>query len=75
MRLSINHVLGSRLEPAFSDRLLRLEHHNAVDVVQLSGADPEHQRLLARTRCGRELEIVPPKLFDGAALLSNAEGI
>jgi urease accessory protein len=72
MRLNINHVLGSRLEPAFSDRLLRLEHNNAVDVVQLSDADLEQPRLLATTRRGRELAIELPRhqrLFDGAVLV------
>lgn len=72
MRLTINHVLGSRLEPAFSERLLRLEHHNAVDVVQLSDADLEQQRLMVTTRRGQELAIALPRhqrLFDGAVLL------
>ena len=72
MRLNINHVLGSRLEPAFSDRLLRLEQHNAVDVVELSDADLEQPQLLATTRSGRELAIALPRhqrLFDGAVLL------
>jgi urease accessory protein len=70
--LSINHVLGSRLETAFSERLHRLEHHNAVDVVQLSAADLERQRLLATTRGGQQLAIALPRherLFDGAVLL------
>jgi urease accessory protein len=72
VRLNINHVLGSRLEPAFSERLLRLEHHNAVDVVQLSDAELDQQRFLATTRGGRELAIALPRherLFDGAVLL------
>jgi urease accessory protein len=72
VRLNINHVLGSRLQPAFSERLLRLEHHNAVDVVQLSDADLEQRQLLATTRHGRELAIALPRherLFDGAVLL------
>jgi urease accessory protein len=72
VRLNINHVLGSRLEPAFSERLLRLEHHNAVDVVQLSDSELEQQRFLATTRHGQELAIALPRyqrLFDGAVLL------
>jgi urease accessory protein len=70
--LNIDHVLGSRLEPAFSERLHRLEHHNAVDVVQLSDADLEQRQLVATTRGGQELAIALPrhqKLFDGAVLL------
>src|ERR1700736_5319476 len=43
--LNINHVLGSRLEPAFSERIHRLEHHNAVDIVELSAADLGRQPL------------------------------
>jgi urease accessory protein len=72
VRLNIHRVLGSRLEPAFSERLLRLEHHNAVDVVQLSGADLDQRQLVATTRGGRELAIALPRherLFDGAVLL------
>ena len=72
MRLNIHRVLGSRLEPAFSERLLRLEHHNAVDVVQLSDADLDQRQLVATTRGGRELAIALPRherLFDGAVLL------
>ena len=70
--LNINHVLGSRLEPAFSERIHRLEHHNAVDIVELSAADLERQQLSTITRGGEELEIALPrhqKLFDGAVLL------
>jgi urease accessory protein len=70
--LSINHVLGSRLEPAFSERIHRLEHHNAVDVVQLSVEDLDRQQLQATTRGGQELAIALPRhqrLFDGAVLL------
>jgi urease accessory protein len=72
VRLNIHRVLGSRLEPAFSERLLRLEHHNAVDVVQLSDADLDQRQLVATTRGGRELAIALPRherLFDGAVLL------
>ena len=72
MTLNINHVLGSRLEPAFSERILRLEHHNAVDEVRLSGADLERQQLRTTTRNGQELAISLPRhqhLFDGAVLL------
>lgn len=70
--LHIDHIIGSRLEPAFSGRLLRLEHHNAVDVVQLSGAELEQQRVQATTLRGQQLAIALPRhqrLFDGAVLL------
>jgi urease accessory protein len=70
--LNIDHVLGSRLEPAISERLLRLERHNAVDIVQISDGDLEQRQLVATTRGGRKLAIALPrhqKLFDGAVLL------
>ncbi|WP_312010869.1 MULTISPECIES: hypothetical protein [unclassified Bradyrhizobium] len=70
--LSISHVLGSRLEPAFSEKILRLEHHNAVDEVRLSGEELERHQLRTTTRNGQELAISLPRhqrLFDGAVLL------
>jgi urease accessory protein len=75
--MSISHVLGSRLEPAFSDRILRLEHRNAVDEVVLSGAELEQHRLRTMTRNGLELAITLPshqRLFDGAVLQLNDAG-
>ena len=70
--LSISHVLGSRLEPAFSEKILRLEHHNAVDEVRLSGEELERRQLRKTTRNGPELAISlsrQQRLFDGAVLL------
>ena len=70
--LSIHHVLGSRLEPSFSERIHRLELHNAVDEVWLSAGAFEQRELRATTRGGAELVIALPrheKLFDGAVLL------
>ncbi|MBR1269350.1 urease accessory protein UreE [Bradyrhizobium sp. AUGA SZCCT0222] len=70
--LSISHVLGSRLEPAFSEKILPLEHHNAVDEVRLSGEELERHQLRTTTRNGQELAISLPRhqrLFDGAVLL------
>jgi urease accessory protein len=75
--LSINHVLGSRLEPAFSDRIEWLERKNAVDEVCLSYAELERQRLLTTTRSGLELAIALPRherLFDGAVLQLDDSG-
>ncbi|WP_316168474.1 MULTISPECIES: urease accessory protein UreE [unclassified Bradyrhizobium] len=68
----IEHVLGSRLEPEFSEELHRLEHEGAVDVVIVPAADLARRRLLLSTRNGEELAIALPrseKLFDGAVLL------
>jgi urease accessory protein len=70
--LNITHVLGSRLEPAFSEKISRLEHQSAVDEVELSGAELERFQFLATTRGGQELAIALPRhqrLFDGAILL------
>jgi urease accessory protein len=74
--LRIDHVLGSRLEPAFSEEIHRLEHHGAVDVVNIPAADLARRRLLATTRGGEELAIALPrdqKLFDGAVLLIDSK--
>jgi urease accessory protein len=70
--LSIHHVLGSRLDPAFSEKISRLEHQSAVDEVELSGAELDRFELLATTRGGQQLAIALPRhqrLFDGAVLL------
>jgi urease accessory protein len=70
--LNINHVLGSRLEPSFSEKIHRLEHRNAVDELRLSGAELERRQLVTTTEGGQELAIALPhhqRLFDGAVLL------
>jgi urease accessory protein len=70
--LNIHHVLGSRLEPSFSEKIHRLELRNAVDEVRLPVAALELRELCATTRGGQELVIALPrheKLFDGAVLL------
>ena len=70
--LRIGHIIGSRLEPAFSERLLRLEHRNAVDELRLSAGDLDQQQFVTTTRGGQELSIALPRhqrLFDGAVLL------
>ncbi|SHH70344.1 urease accessory protein UreE [Bradyrhizobium erythrophlei] len=74
--LRIDHVVGSRLEDAFSEEIHRLEHRGAVDEVNIPMADLARRRLLAVTRAGEELAIaLPPhqKLFDGAILLIDGE--
>jgi urease accessory protein len=70
--LRIDRVLGSRLEPEFSEELHRLEHRGAVDIVNVPVADLARRRLLITTQRGEELAIALPrheKLFDGAVLL------
>src|ERR1700742_377692 len=68
----IESVLGSRMEPEFSEELHRLEHRGAVDIVNVPVADLARRRLLITTRGGVELAIALPrhqKLFDGAVLV------
>ena len=77
MALSIHHVLGSRLEPSFSERIHRLELHDAVDEVALPSTALEQRELHATTRGGQELAIALPrheKLFDGAVLRLDDDG-
>jgi len=69
--LNIHRVLGSRLEPSFSEKIHRLELRNAVDEVRLPAAAFESPELRVTTRGGQELAIALPrheKLFDGAVL-------
>ncbi|MFB9269213.1 urease accessory protein UreE [Bradyrhizobium erythrophlei] len=70
--LRIAHIIGSRLEPAFSERLQLLAHRNAVDEIELAPEHLDQQELSATTRGGRELVISLPRhqrLFDGAVLM------
>ncbi len=72
----IDRVLGSRLEPGFSEELHRLEHRGAIDIVNVPVADLARRRLLITTRGGEELAIALPrhqKLFDGAVLLLDGD--
>ena len=73
--LRIDHVLGSRLEPAFSQEIHRLEHRGAVDVVNIPATDLARRRLLARRSRARVAIALPrdQKLFDGAILLIDGE--
>jgi urease accessory protein len=70
--LFVETLLGARTDPGLHDRLHDLEHHGAVEVVQIASADLDRRRLLARTEKGEEVAIALPrdqKLFDGAVLL------
>jgi urease accessory protein len=74
--LRIDHVLGSRLEAAYSGEIHRLEHRGAVDVVNIPVSDLALRQLLTTTRAGEELAIALPahqRLFDGAILLLDDE--
>jgi urease accessory protein len=70
--LSVEHIIGSRLDPALSERIHDLEHRGVVDVLLISSEDVARRRFRATTQGGTELAIVLPRdqqLFDGAVLL------
>lgn len=70
--LLIERVLGSRLEPALSERIHELEHHDAVELLTVPAADVARRRLRATTGKGTDIAIALPRdqqLFDGAVLL------
>jgi urease accessory protein len=74
--LHIDHILGSRLDAAFAERIHRLEHRGAVDLVDVPAADLARRRLMITTSGGEQLAITLPreqKLFDGAVLLIDTE--
>lgn len=74
--LMIERVLGSRLEPAFHERIHHLEHHGAVDIVTVAAVDMPRRRLRLVSAKGVDLAIALPrdqKLFDGAVLLIDEE--
>lgn len=70
--IRINSVLGSRIDPAFHDRLHHLEHVGAVAVVTVATDDLDRRRLRVTSDAGEDVAITLPrdqKLFDGAVLL------
>lgn len=72
----IDHVVGSRIDPAFSGKLHDLEHRGAVDTVVIPSADLSRRRLRVTTCGGVELAIALPrdeKLYDGAVLVLNED--
>jgi hypothetical protein len=48
--LRIEQVLGSRLDPAFAERIHELEHQGAVDLLTVPAADVARHRLRATTQ-------------------------
>lgn len=70
--LRIEQVLGSRLDQALAERIHRLEHQGAVDLLTVPAADVSRHRLRATTQRGTEVTIALPRdqrLFDGAVLV------
>lgn len=68
----IQQILGSRLDTGLAERLHHLEHHGAVDILKVDGADIARRRLRAVTVRGEEIALALPRdqtLFDGAVLL------
>ena len=70
--LRIEQVLGSRLDPAFVERIHELEHQGAVDLLTVPAADVARHRFRATTQSGTAVAIALPRdqhLFDGAVLV------
>jgi urease accessory protein len=70
--LRIEQVLGSRLDPAFAERIHELEHRGAVDLLTMPVADVSRHRFRATTESGADVAIALPRdqrLFDGAVLV------
>lgn len=56
--LRVTRVVGCASDPALADQLHTLQHHDAVEVVRLSGADMARRRLRLRTDRGTELALM-----------------
>jgi urease accessory protein len=70
--LRIEQVLGSRLDPALAERIHKLEHQGAVDLLTVAVADVARHRFRAITEGGKDVAIALPRdqqLFDGAVLV------
>lgn len=75
--LRVSEIVGRRLDPVLHERLQRLEHRGALDVVEIGAADLPRRRFRATSRAGRTVEIVLPReqeLFDGAVLWLTDDG-
>lgn len=71
----VESILGSRIAPAFHEKIHDLEHHGAVEFVTIPAGDLDRHRLMVRTDRGEEVAITlrrDQKLFDGAVLLLDA---
>jgi urease accessory protein len=74
--LRVETVIGSRLDPDLSERIHRLEHHDAVEYVRLPSADTARKRLRVTTDRGTDCAIAIPRaqsLFDGAVLALDSD--
>ncbi len=72
----IERIVGARSDPALAKKVHHLEHHGAVDIVQLPSADMARRRLRVQTERGEEIAIALPReetLFDGAILVLNPD--
>ena len=75
--LRVSGIVGGRLDPGLHERLHRLEHRGALDVIEIAAADLPRRRFRATSRAGRTVEIALPReqsLFDGAVLWVDDEG-
>lgn len=67
----IEHVLGSRLDEHWANRLHRLEHHGSIDHLEVRSAEIQRRRFRGRTAGGVDVALALPRdecLFDGAVL-------
>lgn len=75
--LRVSGIVGGRLDPGLRERLHRLEHRGALDVVEIGAADLPRRRFRATSQSGRTVEIALPReqaLFDGAVLWIADDG-
>lgn len=75
--LRVSGIVGRRLDPGLHERLHRLEHRGALDIVEIGAADLPRRRFRATSRAGRTVEIALPReqaLFDGAVLWLSDNG-
>lgn len=73
----IERVLGSRLDPAFANRLHDLEHHGRVDTLTLPPAELARRRFRATSAAGKDVAVALPRdelLYDGAVLKLDDDG-
>ena len=74
--LLVCRVLGSRLDPALSERLHQVEHRGRLDVLTLPATELARRRFRATSSGGEDVAIALPRdqrLFDGAVLVLDEE--
>lgn len=70
--LTLQEILGSKLDPVLADRLHDIGHHGQVELLRLDPRDVLRRRLRTTTDRGTDCMIAlarTARLFDGAVLL------